>query len=75
MEEPVEKDNKLKLMRFWIFGTFVIIAAGVTSDIGSVVGTGTAIFSEMRYWIAIIVSAILCAIWFFAYKKYLDQKE
>ena len=62
-------------MRFWIFGTFVIIVAGVTIYIGSVVGTGTAIFREMRYWIAIIASAILCAIWLFAYKKYLDQKE
>jgi len=71
----VEIDHKLKLMKFWIFGTFVIIVAGVTIYIGSVVGTGTAIFREMRYWIAIIVSAILCAIWFFAYKKYLDQKE
>ena len=71
----MEIDHKLKLMKFWIFGTFVIIVAGVTIYIGSVVGTGTAIFREMRYWIAIIVSAILCAIWFFAYKKYLDQKE
>jgi len=60
-EEPVEKDNKLKMMRFWIFGTFIIIMTGVTIYIGSVVSTGTAIFGEMRFWIAIFVSAILCA--------------
>ena len=71
----MEKDNKLKLMKFWIFGTFVIIVAGVTIYVGSVVGTGTAIFREMRYWIAIIISAALCILWFYAYKMFLDRKE
>jgi len=71
----VEKDNKLKMMRFWIFGTFVIIVAGVTIYIGSVVGTSTAIFGEMRYWIAIFISALLCVLGYFAYGKYLDRKE
>ena len=74
-EEPVEKDNKLKMMRFWIFGTFIIIMTGVTIYIGSVVGTSTAIFGEMRFWIAIFVSAILCVLGYFAYDKYLDRKE
>jgi len=71
----MEKENKLKLMRFWIFGTFIIIMGGATIYIGSVVGTGTAIFREMRYWIAIIASALLCGIWYYGYHKYLDQKE
>ena len=71
----MEKDKKLKLMRFWIFGTFVILVAGATIYIGSIVGTGTAIFREMRYWIAIIVSALLCVIWAYGYKMYLDRKE
>jgi uncharacterized membrane protein YiaA len=71
----MENDNKLKLMRFWIFGVFIIIVAGTTIYIGSVVGAGTAIFSEMRYWIAIIVTALLCAISYFGYAQYLDRKE
>jgi uncharacterized membrane protein YiaA len=71
----MEKDNKLKLMRFWIFGVFIIIVAGTTIYIGSVVGAGTAIFSEMRYWIAIIVTALLSVISYFGYAKYLDRKE
>ncbi len=71
----MEKDNKLKLMRFWIFGTFIIVVASVTIYMGSIVGTGTAIFREMRYWIAIIVSALLCCIWYYGYHKYLGRKE
>jgi len=71
----MEKENKLKLMKFWIFGVFVIIVAGATIYIGSVVGAGTAIFLEMRYWIAIIASALLCVICYYGYKNYLDRKE
>ena len=71
----MEKENKLKLMKFWVFGTFIIIVAGATIYIGIVVGTGIAIFLEMRYWIAIIISALLCGIWYYAYTKYLDRKE
>ena len=71
----MENDKKLNLMKFWIFGTFIIIVAGITIYIGSVVGTGTAIFREMRYWIAIIVSALLCVICYYAYNKYLDRKK
>jgi len=61
------------MMRFWIFGTFVIIAAGATIYVGSVVGTSTAIIGEMRYWIAIFVSALLFVLVYFAYGKYLDR--
>jgi len=71
----MEKDKKLKLMRFWIFGTFIILVAGATIYVGTVVGAGTALFREMRYWIAIIVSALICVIWAYGYKKYLDRKE
>ena len=70
----MEKDKKLNLMRFWIFGTFIIIVAGATIYIGSVVGTGTAIFREVRYWIAIISSALICALWYFGYKAYQNRK-
>jgi len=71
----MDKGKKSILMNFWIFGAFVIIWASSTIYIGSVVGTGTAIFREMRYWIAIIISALLCVGWAYGYKKYLDRKE
>jgi len=71
----MEKDNKLNLMRFWLFGTFVIIMTAATIYVGSVVGTGTAIFSDLGYWIAFIISAFLCLVSYFGYKRYLDQKE
>ena len=70
----MENENKLKLMRFWLFGTFLIVQAAATIYVGSVVGTGTAIFSDFRYWIAFVVSALLCVLAFFIYSKYLDRK-
>jgi membrane protein DedA with SNARE-associated domain len=74
-EELMDKDKKLKLMNFWIFGSYVIVWASSTIYIGSVVGTSTAIFGEMRYWITIIISALLCVVWAYGYKKYLDRKD
>ena len=70
----MDKDKKLILMNFWIFGAFVIIWASSTIYVGSVVGTGTAIFREMNYWIAIIVSGLLCGLWYFGYSKYLNRE-
>jgi len=74
-EELMDKDKKLKLMNFWIFGSFLIIWASATIYVGSVVGTRAAIFGEMRYWIAIVTSGLLCIVWAYGYKKYLDRKE
>ena len=71
----MEKENKLKLMRFWLFGTFLIIQTATTLYAGSVVGTGMAIFRDIRYWIAFVVSALLSVLAFFVYSKYLDWKE
>ena len=74
-EELMEKDKKQKLMNFWIFGSFVIIWASATIYVGSVVGTKATIFRETRYWIAIVISGLLCMGWAYGYKKYLDRKE
>ncbi len=70
----MEKDKKLNLMRFWIFGIFIIVVAAATIYVGWVAGTGTAIFREVRYWIAIVASALICALVYFGYKAYLNRK-
>jgi len=70
----MEKDKKLNLMRFWIFGTFIIVVAGATIYVGSVVGTGTALFREWRYWIAIVASVLICALCYYGYKAYQNRK-
>ena len=76
-----EKEKKLKLMRFWLFGTFVIFFAGITvyfgvitQAIGIAFNTNTSIFSSMYYWIFMIVLALLCVGAWYIYKWYLGRK-
>ncbi len=68
-----EKEKLLNLMRFWLFGTFVIVFAAVTAYIG--------IFSNRNWWLAIKagfpiwgLSAVLAVIWYYLYKWYLSRK-
>jgi len=68
-----EKEKLLNLMRFWLFGTFVIVFAAVTAYIG--------IFSNRNWWLAIKagfpiwgLSAVLTEIWYYFYKWYLSRK-
>jgi hypothetical protein len=61
-------------MRFWLFGTFAIIFAASTVYIGGAVGTGLLILRERNYWIAMIVTAVLCVIWYYIYKWYLNRR-
>ncbi len=71
----MDKEKMLGLMRFWLFGTFLIVLVAVTLYMGVGVGVGTALFSQARYWIAVLVAAVLCVIWYYIYKWYLDRKE
>lgn len=66
----------LNLMRFWLFGTFVIIWAAATIYLGGAVGLGLGtLFSMSAYWIAILLAAVLCVISYYIYKWYLDRQE
>lgn len=68
----MDKQKMLKLMRFWLFGTFIIVFAAVTLYAG--LWTGTAIFSQMNYWLIIVLTAILCVVAYYIYKGYLDKQ-
>ncbi len=68
----MEKEKMLKLMRFWLFGTFLIVFVAVTVYAGALVGT--AIFSQMNYWLIILITAAVCAIGYYVYKGYLDKQ-
>ena len=70
----MDKEKKLKLMRFWLFGVFVIIFAAVTVYIGGAVGLGLLIMREFNYWLAMIGTAILCVLAYYLYKWYLNRK-
>lgn len=68
------KEKMLKLMRFWLFGTFVIVFTASTLYVGYALQTGLLIFRELNYWLAIIITAALSVGWYFLYKWYLDRQ-
>ncbi len=68
----MDKQKMLKLMRFWLFGTFIIVFTAVTLYAG--LWAGTAIFGQMNYWLIIALTAILCVVIYYIYKGYLDKQ-
>lgn len=69
-----DKAKRLKLMRFWLFGLFVIVFAGVTAvlylpALGSV---GLAVVAGWPIW---VLTAVLCLAVYFGYQWYLNRKK
>ena len=69
-----EKEKLLNLMRFWLFGTFVIVFAAITMYIG--------LFTNRDAWMALRAGfpiwglvGLLCVVWYYAYKWYLGRKS
>ena len=69
-----DKEKMLGLMRFWLFGTFIIIFAATTVYLGGAVQTGLFILQAPNFWIAMVVAAVLCVVWYFVYKWYLNRQ-
>ena len=79
-----EKEKKLKLMRFWLFGAFAIFFVAVTvyfgaiaQAIGLVVSDNPsvfAVFTNSGYWIFIAILAILCIGAWYLYKWYIGRQ-
>jgi len=72
-----DKEKRLNLMRFWLFGTFVIVwaatfaftylwVAPVSANIMDVVVTA------LPVW---VITAVLAVIWYFGYKWWLGRDE
>ncbi len=70
----MDKEKMLGLMRFWLFGTFVIVFSAVAIFAGGPLGLGLGIFSISEFWLAMAIAAVLCVVWYFIYKGYLDKK-
>jgi hypothetical protein len=68
-----DKEKMLRLMRFWLFGTFLIIFAAATVYIGGVLGTGLKIFGELNYWLTMLIAAVLSFAAYYLYKWYLGR--
>ena len=69
----MNEDKKLKLMKFWLFGTFVIVIAAVTVYLGMF--AGLSLFSEWRYWLVVVIAAVLSIGSFFLYQGILNKKQ
>jgi hypothetical protein len=67
------KTKLLNLMRFWLFGTFVIVWTAITMYIG--------LFTNRDWLLAIQAglpiwgtTAVLCVVWYMVYKTYLKRR-
>jgi uncharacterized membrane protein YvlD (DUF360 family) len=69
----MNEDKKLKLMKFWLFGTFVIVIAAVTIYLGMF--AGLSLFSEWRYWLVVVIAAVLSIGSFFLYQGIQNKKQ
>ncbi len=71
-EKKPDKKNLLALMRFWLFGTFIIVFAAITVYIGLFAGWQQALAKGWPIW---GITAVLCVVWYFAYQWYLSRKK
>lgn len=68
-----ENAKKIKLMRFWLVGIFVIVWAAITIYVGMLVGNWwQAIKTGFPIW---GITAVLCVAAFFGYKYWLERKK
>jgi hypothetical protein len=68
-----EKQRLLNLMRYWLFGTFVIVWAAITLYIG--------LFTNNDWWAAIKAGfpiwglvGLFCILWYFGYRTWLVRR-
>jgi hypothetical protein len=68
-----DKTKILNLMKFWLFGTFLIVWTAITIYIG--------LFTDRNWWLAIRsgfpiwgITGALCILFFFGYRAWLMRK-
>ena len=66
-----EQTKRLRLMRIWLFGTFVIVAAAVAVYGGFF--TGVFILQSTGYWLIVGITAVLCVAVYFGYQWWLRR--
>ena len=71
----MDKQKQLAMMRFWLFGTFVIIFAAAAIYLGGAFGLGLAIVKTVQFWLAFVIAALLSVAMYFIYKAILDRLE
>jgi hypothetical protein len=69
----MEKKKRINLMRYWLFGVFIIFFTAITLYIGVALGLGLMIFQLPAYWLVMGMIAIFCMMTNSLYKIYLTQ--
>lgn len=67
-----DKTKVLNLMRFWLFGTFVIVFAAVTIYIGLFTNQDWIMALRAGFPIWGIVG-VLCVVWYYGYKYWANR--
>ena len=70
----MDTEKKLKLMRFWLFGTFVIVFAAMTAFL-FILTTGNIWLAIQSGWSINFLTAVLCVAAYYFYKWYLGRKK
>jgi len=65
MDQDTEK--KLRLMRFWLFGSFILVFTVITLYVG--LWIGTAILGVWQYWVSMVGAALVFAGFYLVYKR------
>lgn len=70
----MDNEKKLKLMRFWLFGTFVIVFSALTAFL-FIPALGNIWLAIQAGWSIWFLTAVLCVAAYFGYKWYLGRKK
>jgi hypothetical protein len=65
-----EKAEMLSKMRYWLIGTFLILAAAIIT-VGLIV---PGLLGQPPYLMGLLVAAALTTAWYFGYRTYLERK-
>ena len=65
------KQRRLRLMRFWLIGSVLIVWAAVTAYLGLFLGPLEAIVAGLPIWGVVVVAAVVL---YFVYKAILNRQ-
>lgn len=70
----MENEKKLNLMKFWLFGTVLILFVAFVVYIGGAWGTGLAIFGAYQFWLSLVISIVVAVGIYKYYESYLNKQ-
>ena len=69
-------EKKLKLMRFWLFGIFVLFFAMETALVYRVAGGNIVLaVGQSSLWLLWLLTAVLCVLVYYLYKWILGRQK